>query len=150
MTNTQNTFTITIPEMREYRNADRRVKASAILFFALSTYGLLGSEEIPDPAINVAMGCTLLLSIGLGIHGHRLHKRLAPIINRTFAEQFTARTGFQRPYESGILDCGETIFALSPQGTPLAWDLKSTKHGFTVTEGDGREREIADDVRYWV
>lgn len=90
-------FTVASPEARKYRTTRNISAVFFFLFWILSGVTLFGTTEIPKRPIFILAGIALALSLGFSTYGTRKQKELAPIINRRFAEAFTATPSMTTP-----------------------------------------------------
>jgi hypothetical protein len=100
--------------------------------------------EVPREIALTAVGVAVLLAGGFALYASRKQKQLRPLINRKFAEEFTARTGYEYPHDIHILDLQRTIAIRKPDGSVLLWGINrspdtvrvfpATSHGLTRPE----------------
>jgi hypothetical protein len=80
----------------------------------------------------IVAGIAMALSFGLSAYEKRKWKGLAPLINRRFAEEFTAHTAYDYPQDVDILSVQRSIAVRRPDGSVLLWGVSRSKDSFIV------------------
>ncbi|MDQ0239276.1 hypothetical protein [Arthrobacter bambusae] len=132
MDDAHHAFTVTLPELRKFKTAGNISGPFFLLFWILLVLTEFGTTGIPSWLGFTVTGIVLALSTGFSIYGSRKRKQLAPVINRRFAEEFTARTGYEYPQDVDILSVKRTIAVRSLDGSVFLWGIRRAKDAVNV------------------
>lgn len=132
MNDAHHAFTVTLPELRKYKTAGNIPGPLFLLFWILLGFTEFGTTGIPHWLGFTVTGIVLALLTGFSIYGSRKRKQLAPVINRRFAEEFTAHTGYEYPQEVDILSVKRTIAVRNLDGSVFLWGIRRAKDAVNV------------------
>jgi hypothetical protein len=133
MGNDSNSFTIASPEMRKYKTLDVAWRLLFLIFWILWTVIFYGNSEVPREISFATTGAALVLAGGFAFYALRKQKALRPLINRKFAEEFTAKTGQEYPQNIDILAVQRTIAVRKDDGSVLLWGINRSTGSIKVT-----------------
>jgi len=133
MGNDSNTFTIALPEMRKYKMLDVWRRLLFLVLWILLAVISFGNVEIPREISFVIIGVTAVLWGGFLFYSSRKQKALRPLINRRFAEEFSAKTGHEYPQNIDILEVKQTVAVRKEDGSVLLWGIKRSTGSVIVT-----------------
>ncbi|WP_442545196.1 hypothetical protein ACSBOX_05840 [Arthrobacter sp. KN11-1C] len=125
-------FIVAFPEARKFRVVRIISGVCFLLVWFQSGVALFGTAELPKWPVFIVAGLALVLAFGLTMYERRKWKGLALVINRRFAEEFTAHTGYDYPQDVDILRVERSIAVRRPDGAVLLWGVSRSKVGFTV------------------
>jgi hypothetical protein len=128
----RNAFTVAFPEARKYRTAWYISAGFIVLFWILGGVILFGKISIPGWLAFTVAGIASALYVGSSIYERRTQKELALIINRRFAEEFTAHTHYDYPQDVDILMVNRSIAVRRDDGSVVLWGVKRSKDAFNV------------------
>jgi hypothetical protein len=94
-----------------------------LLLWILQSVIIFGRLGISREATLAIMGVAAVLTVGFFLYATRKQKALLPLINRRFAEEFTAHTGYEYPSHMDILAVKRTIPVRKDDGTVLLWGV---------------------------
>lgn len=119
-----NTFTVELPEMQKYKTLDIMWRLFFFLLWILLWVILFGNIGISREVGMTALGVVGVLTIGFSFYASRKQKALRPLINRRFAEEFNAHTGYEYPRGIDIMAVERTIAVRKDDGSVLLWGVK--------------------------
>jgi hypothetical protein len=133
MGNDSNTFTIALPEMRKYKMLDVSWRLLFLFFWILWGVISFGNVEAPREIRFAIMGVAVVLAGGFAFYASRKQKALRPLINRRFAEEFSAKTGHEYPQNFDILTVKQTIAVRKDDGSVLLWGVNRSTGSVIIT-----------------
>jgi len=133
MSNDSNTFTIALPEMRKYKVLDVSWRLLFLVFWILWGVLSFGNIEVPREIDFAIMGVAIVLPAGFAFYASRKQKELRPLINRRFAQEFSAQTGHEYPQDIDILTVKQTIAVRKEDGSVLLWGVNHSTGSVIVT-----------------
>lgn len=133
MGNDSNTFTIALPEMRKYKVLEVSWRLLFFVFWILWGVLSFGNIELPREMVFAIMGVAIVLTGGFAFYASRKQKALRPLINRRFAEEFSAKTGHEYPQNIDILTVKQTIAVRKEDGSVLLWGVNRSTGSVLVS-----------------
>src|SRR5688500_13036555 len=118
------TFTVELPEMQKYKTLDIMWRLFFFLYWIVSGVIFFGNIGISREVGLAALGVVGVLTIGFSFYASRKQKALRPLINRRFAEEFSARTGYEYPRGIDIMAVERTIAVRKDDGSVLLWGVR--------------------------
>lgn len=133
MGNDSNTFTVALPEMRTYKMLDVAWRLLFLVFWILSGILSFGNIELPRDRAFAIMAVAIVLTGAFAFYAYREQKALRPLINRRFAEEFSAKTGHEYPQNINILTVKQTVAVRRDDGSVLLWAVNRSAGGVIIT-----------------
>jgi hypothetical protein len=116
-------FRIELPELRKYKTLDIASRLIFLIFWILWGVLLFGDTEVSRETSLVMMGIGVVIAGGFALYAFREQKTLRPLINRRFAAEFSAQTGYEYPRDIDILEVKRTIAVRRDDGSVLLWGV---------------------------
>ena len=126
-------FRIELPELRKYKTLDIAWRLLFLLFWILWGVLLFGDTEVSRETSLVITGTGVVLAGGFAIYASRKQKTLRPLINRRFAAEFSAQTGYEYPRDVDILEVKRTIAVRRDDGSVLLWAVNRSTGSVILT-----------------